>query len=440
MHPKEISALVRFCAALCTLGLLATAGRAQNGPAAPLPDLAALKTALTLTDAQAAQIAPVLDAQAKAAADFAAAQGQASTALTAANAKIAAVLNDAQKPLFTALTAAGARGGRGGGRGNAVPMTDAERAEIAKLSALPPWTPGAGDGDYRIGPDYPAAPEQTPRADVPKGRVVTFSLPLEESKFYPGTGMRGAKAARDITVYIPAQYVPGTIAPFIVTADAYGAARNQLATILDNMIADKRVPAAVAVMIANGGGDGGGSERGLEYDTVSGKYAEFVEAEILPRVEKDYGVRLTKDPDGRLTLGGSSGGAVAFTMAWFHPELYHRVVAWSCTLVNQQSPMNPESPHGAWEYHENIVPKSPVKPLRIWLQVGQNDNQSTSSAAGFHNWVLANARMAAVLKEKGYHYQLLYGLNAGHTPGNVIANTYPQALEWAWQGYKPVTR
>src|SRR6185436_3176476 len=120
----------------------------------------------------------------------------------------------------------GARGR--GGRGNAAPMPDAEKAEIAKLSELPPWKPGAGDGDYRIGPDYPAAPEQTPRADVPKGRVATFSLPLAESKFYTGAGMRGAKAARDITVYVPAQYVAGTILPFIVTADAYGAGRNQL--------------------------------------------------------------------------------------------------------------------------------------------------------------------------------------------------------------------
>src|SRR5205823_1044792 len=99
-----------------------------------------------------------------------------------------------------------------------------------------------------------------------------------------------------------------------------------------------------------------------------------------------------------------------------------------------------ETPHGAWEYHENIVPQSPVKPLRTWLQVGQNDNGSTSAASGYHNWLIANERMAAVLKAKGYHYQFLYGLNAGHTPGNVIAHTYPQALEWGWQGYKPVTK
>ncbi|MEI6861158.1 MAG: hypothetical protein WCL04_02795, partial [Verrucomicrobiota bacterium] len=100
MHSKELFALARSCAALCAFGFLATAGRAQNGPGAPLPDLAALKTALTLTDAQAAQISPLLEAQTKAAADFAAAQNQNTTTRNAAYTKITAVLNDAQKPQF----------------------------------------------------------------------------------------------------------------------------------------------------------------------------------------------------------------------------------------------------------------------------------------------------------------------------------------------------
>jgi len=268
--------------------------------------------------------------------------------------------------------------------------------------------------------------------------VASFTLNAADSKFFPDTGKRGASATRQVTVYIPAQYVAGQPAPVIVSCDAYGARNNQLPTILDNMIADKRLPAMIAVMIANGGGDGPGSERGLEYDTVWGKYAEFVEAEILPKVEKDYGVMITKDPEGRMTLGGSSGGSAAFNMAWFHPELYHRALIYSGTFVNQQA--GPDSPHGAWSLHETIVPNSPVKPLRLWLHVSQNDNSSTAPSSGFHNWVLANIRMADVLKAKGYHYQLVYAKNAGHTDGKVISQTYPQALEWVWQGYKPVTK
>jgi enterochelin esterase-like enzyme len=317
-------------------------------------------------------------------------------------------------------------------------MTAADQAEIAKVAQLPPWTPAAGDGSYSIGPNYSPAPEQKAKEGVPKGKVASFTLNAADSKFYPPTGLRGMNPTRKVTVYIPNQYVPGKPAPFIVSADAYGAGRNQLPNVLDNVIAEHRLPVMIAVMIANGGGDGRGSQRGLEYDAVSGKNAEFIEAEVLPRVEKEYGVTLTKDPDGRMTLGGSSGGSAAFTMAWFHPELYHRVMAYSGTFVNQHS--NPDSPHGAWEYHEHLIPESPAKPLRVWLEVGERDNGATAGSAGLHNWVIANLRMADALKAKGYHYQFIYAIGAGHTDGKVIAQTYPQALEWVWQGYKPVTR
>ncbi len=315
-----------------------------------------------------------------------------------------------------AAAAGSASAPRGRGPGGA-PATPAEVAEMAKLKDLPPYAVGLGDGDYSTGPDYTPAPEQTAKDGVPKGKVDSFIMNAADSKFYPPTGKRGATDTRKVTVYVPSQYVPGTPAPFIVSCDAYGAARNQLPNILDNMIADHRLPVMIAVMIANGGGDGGGSERGLEYDTVSGKYAEFVEAEVLPLVEKNYGVTLTKNPDARMTLGGSSGGSAAFSMAWFHPELYHLVVTYSGTYVNQQA--GPDAPHGAWNFHETLIPSSPTKPLRVWLEMGERDNGAATSASGFHNWVIANINMAAVLKAKGYHYQMVFAKGAGHTDGRI---------------------
>ncbi len=319
--------------------------------------------------------------------------------------------------------AAGAAG-RGRATGPADPASPEDIADIAKLSALPALHAGAGDGDYSIGPDYAPAPEQTKRAGVPEGKVVEFVVHSAESKFYPGAN---GPFDRHVCVYVPAQYVPGTPAPFIVSADAYGM-HYELPTILDNMIADHRLPAMVAVMIANGG-----SERSMEYDTVSVKYADFVEAEVLPRVEKEANVKLTKDPEGRMTWGGSSGGAVSLTMAWFKPDLYHRVLTYSGTYTDLQR--GPDAPHGAWEYHEHFIPDSPAKPLRIWMEVAQNDIGPNTPSANRRNWVIANQRMAAVLKAKGYHYQLVYAKNAGHVDAKVINQTLPQALEFVWKGY-----
>jgi enterochelin esterase-like enzyme len=70
-------------------------------------------------------------------------------------------------------------------------------------------------------------------------------------------------------------------------------------------------------------------------------------------VEKQYNVKLGKDPNARATMGGSSGGSVAMAMASFHPELYHRVLTYSGTYVNNQFPADPALPHGAWELHEH---------------------------------------------------------------------------------------
>ena len=287
------------------------------------------------------------------------------------------------------------------------------------------------DGDSKIGPQYTNAPELTVKDGVPKGTLHEFTMDSKDSKIYPG--LKGPYK-RSVAVYVPSKYVTGTAAPFIVIQD--GMTKDILPKILDNMINDGRLPPMIAIFISSGGGDGKGSERGLEYDTVSETYAVFIETEVLPRLEMDYKVTFTKDPDGRATMGGSSGAACAFTMAWFRPDLYHRVLSYSGTFVDQQSPMNPKSPHGAWEYHENLIPKSEAKPLRIWLEVGEKDNGYNRDEKSLHNWVLANQRMAAVLKDKKYHYRYVFAEGAGHVDGKVVRQTLPEALLWLWQGYE----
>jgi iron(III)-enterobactin esterase len=333
------------------------------------------------------------------------------------------------------------------------PTRDPHTPGYVTAKELPDGTnpPANEDGNFIIGPTHPAAPEMAVKEGVPQGTVVEFTMESADSKFYPGiereqgapprpdpadptrmlVNTRPKPWTRKVAVYVPKQYVAGTAAPFIVGADGID---RGLFIALDNLIAEKRVPVMIAISIANGGGDAQGSERGLEYDTMSGKYAEFVEQEVLPRAEKEAKVKLTKDPDGRATMGGSSGGSAALEMAWYHTDLYHRVLTYSGTYVNQQSPYNAETPHGAWEFHEHLIPNSPKKPIRLWMEVGDRDNISTRDA--YHDWVLANENMAKVLADKGYHYQFVFAVNAGHTDRTVKAQTLPEALEYIWQGYK----
>jgi enterochelin esterase-like enzyme len=278
-----------------------------------------------------------------------------------------------------------------------------------------------------------------------------------ESKTFPTApvgGGRGAPAGGDATaeppqhqtfqrqvaVYIPAGYVPNTPAPFIVVQDGQtylndeGAPRTDRAfmpPMLDNLIHEKRVPPIVAVLVA----PGPGGQRTIEYDTVSDRYTNFIETEVLPRITRDYQVAFTTDPEGRATFGMSSGAAAALTMAWLHPNLYHRVVSYSGTFVALQR--NVTAPNGAWDFHQTFIPNSERKPLRMWLHVSENDLGATSPAEQMRNWVIANNRMAGVLKAKGYPYQFVFSEAAGHVDQRVQLQTMPEAFEWVWKGYMP---
>jgi len=338
------------------------------------------------------------------------------------------------------------------------PTRDPATPGFVAVKELPDGTlpPPDVDGNFIIGPTHVPAPETQPTEGVPAGTVCNLTMSSTDSTIYPGiardpgtfgtpdpsdpaklivTTSHPAPYTRNVAVYVPKQYVAGTAAPFIVGAD--GPDPLLFAT-LDNLIFQKRVPAMVAISIANGSGDAQGSQRGLEYDTMSGRYAEFVETEVIPLVEQQCNVKLTRDPEGRATMGGSSGASAALIMAWYHPEWYHRVLSYSGTYVNQQWPPNPETPHGAWGFHETLIPNAPPKPIRLWMHVGDHDLYNPNSMRDdMHDWVVANENMAKVLAAKGYHYQFLFVKNAGHTERIVKQQTLPQALEYVWHGYKP---
>ncbi len=250
---------------------------------------------------------------------------------------------------------------------------------------------------------------------------------------------------RGVEVVIPASYVDGAEAPFMVVQDARD--RDEIVNTINNLIADKSkpFPSVIAIFVQNGGNDSYGSERGLEYDTMSGTYQKFIDTEVLPAIKSDGnikaaypGLKLTSNPEGRATYGCSSGGAAALSMGWFGNDTYRRIVTYSGTFVDQQNPVAPteaEYPRGAWEYTDKLILDSDVKPLRVFLEVGEKDLGYDKDEASYHNWVMANKRVAAVLKEKKYHYRFIFAKGAGHCDAGPRRQTLPDTLRWMWRGY-----
>ena len=129
---------------------------------------------------------------------------------------------------------------------------------VAKALADETNPPANVDGDFIIGPNYVVAPEMP---DAPKGTVIEFTMNSSDSKIYPGiarephtfgtvdpndpaklivTTSHPAPYTRKVAVYVPAQYKPGTVAPFIVGADGPD---RILFSVLDTLIAQHKIPA-----------------------------------------------------------------------------------------------------------------------------------------------------------------------------------------------------
>ncbi|MBE1724452.1 alpha/beta hydrolase [Bombella apis] len=357
-------------------------------------------------------------------------------------------------------------------------------------NALPPVDK---TGNYILGTSH-TLPAQWQNIQLPEGRIISFTLASSPTSGYnPGTvrddpvpcttstgeagmvhvstsvpgdpsnltvpGAHPAPWTRTVDIYIPPNTPTDRPLPFLIFGDGSNNGLypgRDLFAMVDGLLKEKRIPPMIVIGVGAGGGDAQGSERGREYDTMSGAYADWVEAHVLPLVEKKASLTLSRNPEERATMGFSSSGAAAFAMAWFRPNLYHRVLAYSPSLVNQQWPHDPALPGGGWQLHSPwagtpeavpphpgaaLIPAAPLAPLHIWYEVGDQDlfYPVPSMPDGMHDWVLAGENMARVLADKGYDYQFVFARNARHVDGPTIEQTLPEALEWLWRPHMPPT-
>jgi enterochelin esterase-like enzyme len=265
--------------------------------------------------------------------------------------------------------------------------------------------------------DYKPGPLSMEKADVPKGKVIPMP-PIADSKIYPGT-------SRDWSIYIPAQYDGSKAAALMVFQDGHDYVKPngawRVPTVFDNLIASGEMPMTIGVFI-NPGHDGKTtpknawqvSNRGKEYNTLGDAYSRFLLTEVLPLVEKDY--KLSENPDDWAIGGASSGAICAFTVAWERPDKFRKVFSTIGSYVDLAG-------GHAYPYLIRVAER---KPLRIFLQEGENDLDNP-----FGNWPLANKMMHSSLLFMKYDVKLVMGdgqHNSKH--GGAI---FPEAMQWLWR-------
>ncbi len=263
---------------------------------------------------------------------------------------------------------------------------------------------------FPIATKSPASPKASSRSQI-----------VHQSKIYPGM-------ESNYWIYVPAQYDPQTPAALMVYQDGQGHIHREGAsrtlTVLDNLIAEKKIPVMIAVFIQPGK-VGDKAMRSIEYDTVNDTYARFLRDEILADVEKQYNIR--KDAYSRGITGSSSGGICAFNAAWFHPEMFSRVLSRIGSFTSIQ--WHPGEIEGGNVYPFKIR-KEPKRNIRVWLQDGANDLENNHGS-----WPLQNLQMANSLKLMGYDFHLSFG--TGTHNGAQFNAQEPDAMTWLWRDYDP---
>jgi enterochelin esterase family protein len=279
---------------------------------------------------------------------------------------------------------------------------------------------------------------------VPSG---TLSEKIEHtSKIYDGM-------KSEYWIYVPAQYDPKTPAALMVFQDGGGYihrdANNPTLNVLDNLIAEKKIPVMIAVFINPGDiTDSPGtptynfvkaysdkwhrtlkdSMRSTLYDTVSDRYARFLRDEVLANVQSRYNIR--KDAYSHAITGLSSGGICSFNAAWQMPDQFSRVISWIGSFTSIQWKEDPGIPDGGQDYPEKVL-REPRRNLRVWLQDGSEDQENDR----YGSWPLANIRLANALKLKGYDFHFSFGKGT-HNSGQGAAE-FPEEMIWLWREYDP---
>ncbi|MGE0128858.1 MAG: enterochelin esterase [Blastocatellales bacterium] len=234
--------------------------------------------------------------------------------------------------------------------------------------------------------ELPAAPPQPwikRLPDTPQGEIKPHKIKSEI-----------LKEERAIRIYTPPGYDPkgkpcglliyfdGEAVPFAVP----------LPTILDGLIAGKKIPPMVAVMV--------NSQTTRERDLAcSPQFADFLAKELVTWTRGNFNI--SADPTQTVVSGFSLGGLAAVYCGLRHPEVFGNVLSqsgsfWYFDGWKQSADIFERNFFADSGWLTRQFAKSPRLPLRFFMEVGMLEQGIPI------NMVLENRRLHDVLTAKGY--------------------------------------
>lgn len=247
---------------------------------------------------------------------------------------------------------------------------------------------------------------------------------VDDSAYYPGT-------MHTFKISVPEGYDPAQGACLYVGLDGILCSAPER---IDSLIATGDIPQMIGVYLQSGivynpEGEVLRYNRSNEFDAPDGRFARFLETEILPavmelRTAAGDSIAIRPGAENAMIFGLSSGGIAAFNAAWQRPDLFGKVYSGCGTFV----PMR-----GA-DGLQSMVRKSEPRPIKVFLQDGYSDTWNPL----FGSWYEANRLLASALEFAGYDCSFDWA-EGGHSVVRTSA-IFPDVMKWLWaegHGEKP---
>lgn len=225
-------------------------------------------------------------------------------------------------------------------------------------------------------PGYLPPPEIQPQQHIPAGSIV-------DTQFTSSA----LQNTRDARIYLPAGYDQSNerypVVLFHDGPDYLSLAR--AATVLDNLIAERRIPPCIAVFLpaVNRSEEYAGAQRAA--------FAAFVVEEVMAAVDRSY--RTRTEAQARAVVGASNGGNIALYTAMRYPQCFGNAGGQSSNIITEI---------------RDTFRDGPVLPLRLYLDLGTYDIPVLLTIVrGF----------VPILQDRGYDY-LYREHHEGHSWGN----------------------
>jgi enterochelin esterase family protein len=253
-----------------------------------------------------------------------------------------------------------------------------------------------GNGSILELPDAPPEPWLQLNHSLPRGEVsqLTISSTI-------------LKQNRQYTLYLPPKFNPALVdCMLLVLFDGSLFGRQEASvpgpTILDNLIAQKKIRPTVAVFVDQT------TDRDKER-ACSESFASFVADELVPEIREDNHVGQTPD---RVIIGGASlGGLMASYCSFRRPDVFGNVlsISGSYWFDGKSSTLPQVGAESGWLTQQFL--KSPALPIRFYLSVGRFEVGINA------HMLIENRRLRDVLRAKGYSVQF-HEFDGGHDPLN----------------------